>query len=207
MHSYSVTLNLPSNAVGKQNDMTRTRRDEINIHSSDHSSRSVHLSTSVPKGEMPDSTTPFVDHQRYHPIDPEPGQTLAKSTYISGRIILLWPAKAPNEHKIRFAISAKYPVNVGNSAYVSDVLAGLDKWRITITLSPAASNLKSGQLAHEVVKAEYDALLPYLGAEVKISSEGLVVSQVNGKALELDGSGARTMWTEKRGTWTVFQGG
>jgi hypothetical protein len=154
---------------------------------------------------MPTNTPSFPYGQQYQPIDSAAGQYLTKDTYISGRIILFWPFKPDGPH-IRFAISVKYPSNMLSSAYASTVSTGTEKWKFTIDLLPAASSLKSGQTAQEVIKAEYDDLLPYLGSEVKISGEGLKITSVNGKELHLEGSGARTMWTVKRGAWTVFQG-
>lgn len=152
------------------------------------------------------STPSFTESEKYQPIDPTIGQSIAKDTYISGRIILFWPFKAPNEHHIRFAISAKYPSNIASSAYVSTVPTEVEKWKFIINLLPSASSLKSGQTAQEIIKAEYDALLPYLGSEIKMSAEGLKIIKINGKELDLEGFGSRTMWTEKRGVWTVFQG-
>lgn len=151
-------------------------------------------------------TSSFPNSQRYQPTNPTVGQLLDKETHISGRIVLLWPFKAPNEHHIRFAVSAKYPSNITDSDYVTTVSTGMEKWRIAINLLPSTSTVRSSQTVQEVVKAEYDALLPYLGSEVKISAECLKVLKVNGKELDLEGYGARMMWTEKRGTWTVFQG-
>jgi hypothetical protein len=154
---------------------------------------------------MPAGTPSFPYGQQYLPVDSAAGQYLTKDTFISGRIILFWPFKPDGPH-IRFAISVKYPSNMLSSAYASTVSTGTEKWKFTIGLLPAASSLKSGQTAQEVIKAEYDDLLPYLGSEVKISGEGLKITSVNGKELHLEGLGARTMWTAKRGAWTVFQG-
>ena len=151
---------------------------------------------------MPDNTPSFTCGDRYQPIAPAKGQYLPHDTYISGRIVLLWK---PDE-QLRFAISSKYPSNVSTSAYTSTVSSGTEKWKFTINLLPTASSLKSGQTAQEVIKAEYDLLRSYIGLEVKVSAEGLKVIQVDGKEMHLEGSGARTMWTAKRGAWTVFQG-
>lgn len=152
---------------------------------------------------MPADTPSFPYGQQYKPIEPETGQYLPKDTYISGRIVLLWKA---DEHQLRFAISAKYPSGVSTSAYTSTVSTGTVKWKFTISLLPTASSLKSCQTAQEVIRAEYDALREYIGSEVKVSAEGLKVMLVNSKEMHLEGSGARMMWTEKRGAWTVFQG-
>jgi hypothetical protein len=152
---------------------------------------------------MPADTPSFAYGQQYQPIEPATGQYLPKDTYISGRIVLLWK---PDEHQLRFAISAKYPSSVSTSAYASTVSTSTEKWKFTISLLPSASSLKSGQTAQEVIRAEYDGLLHYIGSEVKVSAQGLKVMLVNSKEMHLEGSGARTMWTAKRGAWTVFQG-
>jgi hypothetical protein len=152
---------------------------------------------------MPADTPSFPYGQQYKPIEPETGQYLPKDTYISGRVVLLWKA---DEHQLRFAISAKYPSNVSTSAYTSTVSTGTEKWKFTLSLLPTTSSLKSGQSAQEVIEAEYDALRQYIGSDVKVSGQGLKIMRVNGKELHLDGSGARMMWTAKRGAWTVFQG-
>jgi hypothetical protein len=152
---------------------------------------------------MPADTPSFPKGLQYQPIEPATGQYLPKDTYISGRIVLLWK---PDEHQIRFAISIKYPSSVSTSAYASTVSTSTEKWKFTISLLPSASSLKPGQTAQEVIRAEYDALLQYIGSEVKVTAEGLRVMLVNGKEMHLEGSGARMMWTAKRGAWTVFQG-
>lgn len=152
---------------------------------------------------MPKDNPAFLYSQQYRPIGPASGQCLPEDTYIIGRVVLFW---RPDEHQIRFAISAKYPSDVSTSAYKSTGSTATEKWTFMITLLPSASSLKSGQSAQEVIRAEYDAFLPYLGSEVKVAAEGLKVMLVNGKELHLEGSGARTMWTAKRGAWTVFQG-
>jgi len=152
---------------------------------------------------MPKDNPAFLYGQQYRPIGPASGQCLPEDTYIIGRVVLFW---RPDEHQIRFAISAKYPSDVSTSAYTSTGSTATEKWKFMITLLPSASSLKSGQSAQEVIRAEYDAFLPYLGSEVKVAAEGLKVMLVNGKELHLEGSGARTMWTAKRGAWTVFQG-
>jgi len=152
---------------------------------------------------MPKDNPAFLYGQRYRPIGPASGQYLPEDAYIIGRVVLFW---RPDEHQIRFAISAKYPTDVSTSAYTSTGSTATEKWKFMITLLPSASGLKSGQSAQEVIKAEYDAFLPYLGSEVKVAAEGLKVMLVNGKELHLEGYGARTMWTAKRGAWTVFQG-
>jgi hypothetical protein len=154
---------------------------------------------------MPASTSSFPHSQRYQPADLAIGQLLPKDSYISGRIVLFWPVKGPNDN-IRFGISSKYSSNIDNNDYVSTIPSGTDKWKIMVNLYPSASSIKSGQTAQEVVEAEYDALLPYLGSEVKISAEGLKVININGRELDLEANGSRMMCTEKRGTWTVFQG-
>jgi hypothetical protein len=154
---------------------------------------------------MPVNTPSFPYDQKYQPVDSAAGQYLTKDTFISGRIILLWPFKPDGPH-IRFAMSVKYPSNMLSSAYASTISTGTEKWKFTIDLLPSASSLKSGQTAQEVIKAEYDDLRPYLGSDVKVSGQGLKIMGVNGKELHLEGSGARPMWTAKRGTWTVFQG-
>ena len=151
---------------------------------------------------MPADSPSFPNGEQYQPIDPAKGQYLPHNTYISGRIVLLWK---PDE-QLRFAISSKYPSNVSTSAYTSTVSTGTEKWKFTINLLPTASSLKSGQTVQEVIKAEYDSFLSYIGSEVKVSAEGLKVIQVDGKEMHLEGSGARTMWPAKRGAWTVFQG-
>ena len=152
---------------------------------------------------MPKDNPAFLYGQQYRPIGPASGQYLPEDSYIIGRVVLFW---RPDEHQIRFAISAKYPSDVSTSAYTSTGSTATEKWKFMITLLPSASGLKSGQSAQEVIKAEYDAFLPYLGSEVKVAAEGLKVMLVNGKELHLEGYGARTMWTAKRGAWTVFQG-
>jgi len=155
---------------------------------------------------MPAGTLDWADGRRYQPAGITTGQSLPKDAFISGRIVLVWPFTPTYERLIRFRISAKYPINIGGSEYVSTAPTGEEKWAFTINLVPSASTLNSGQSARDTINSEYDAFLPYLGSEVKISTDGLKVTNLKGKEVDLEATGSRTLWTEKRGTWTVFQG-
>jgi len=155
---------------------------------------------------MPAGTLNWADGRRYQPAGITTGQSLPKDAFISGRIVLVWPFTPTYERLIRFRISAKYPINIGGSEYVSTAPTGEEKWAFTINLVPSASTLNSGQSARDTIKSEYDAFLPYLGSEVKIRTDGLKVTNLQGKEVNLEATGSRTLWTEKRGTWTMFQG-
>jgi hypothetical protein len=154
---------------------------------------------------MTGSSPKFPNCDRYQPSGLSLGQELPNNAYISGKIVLLWSMKA-GAYQLRFSISAKYQTNVTNSDYVSTSDKGTEKWKFNISLNPLAGNIKSGQTIQQTVEAEHEAMLPYLASEIKIATDGLKVIKIDGKDVGLEGIGSRMMWTESRGTWTVFQG-
>jgi hypothetical protein len=154
---------------------------------------------------MTGSSPKFPNCDRYQPSGLSLGQELPNNAYISGKIVLLWSMKA-GAYQLRFSISAKYQTNVTNSDYVSTSDKGTEKWKFNISLNPLAANIKSGQTIQQTVEAEHEAMLPYLASEIKIATDGLKVIKIDGKDVGLEGTGSRMMWTESRGTWTVFQG-
>jgi hypothetical protein len=156
-------------------------------------------------GIMPSSSSSFPNGSQFQPTGLSIGQTLPSATYISGKLSLLWSLK-PTDDYLRFCISARYPLNLSNSDYITTQSSEQEKWRFTFYLAPSAHGLKPGQTARQAMEAEYKAMEAYMGVSLRISTDGLRVTKMDGKDLELEGTGSRMMWTEKRGKWTVFQG-
>jgi hypothetical protein len=149
----------------------------------------------------------FPSGDRYEPIDLSVGTVLPSKTFISGRLVLLWSLAKNHAHHLRFKISAKYQANISASDYVSAASIEQETWMFIINLTPSMrAATSSGQTLEEALMAEFERLKRYMAAEVKIVADGLKIVAVDGKEVTLEAAGSRTLWTEKVGAWTVFQG-
>lgn len=151
------------------------------------------------------STSSFPNGQLFQPSSLLLGQPLPSDSYISGKLALLWSLNPTDDH-FRFCISAKYPLNTSDSDYITAQSKGIEKWRFVFHVAPSLTGLKPGQTARQALEAEHKEMEGCVGLDVKIALDGLKVIKLHGKEVELEGTGSRMMWTEKRGKWTVFQG-
>jgi hypothetical protein len=159
---------------------------------------------------MTTSSSTFPESERYKPADLDIGAIIPKKTYISGRLVLLFPVEGDHSDRLRFAVRAKYQANVAEIEYVAASPSISDKWKFMFHLEPRRlpppASASSGQTIKEAVLAEHERMALCMGAEIRMMADDLRIIKVDGKNVDFEAVGPRTMWTEKTGSWTIFQG-
>lgn len=152
------------------------------------------------------SAVPLLSGTRFIPGALSVGESLPKDTFLSGRLVLLFPFSPAHPVQLRFRLAAKFSAAIAPNDYVAATPSRRIKWTFNITISPNDEVRRSWANEKESLEGEHARLGGLMGKEVDVACDGLVVSEVSGTNVHLEAAGSRMMATEGMEPWTVFQG-
>lgn len=151
---------------------------------------------------------PFAASEEYIPSSSStvPGAIFPPNTHLGGNLKLIYGYNQSDPHQIRLRVSAKHAQATSINDYVAPSPSRRVKWLFHITLSPS-DDVKAGRLGlKEAIETENKDLGNMLGQDFKIMTDGMRITAVNGLEVHIEARGARMLWTESKGAWTIFQG-
>ena len=137
-----------------------------------------------------------------------PGTILPKNTYLDGQLVVLFPLKGQTPDQLRIRIKNEYSQSTLASDYVapSPTSSRKVKWKFTITLIPTENVKNSWTSTEESMRQEYTQMEGLLGHELKLVADSMRITCVEGREVNIEATGARMVWTETKGAWTIFHG-
>lgn len=158
---------------------------------------------------MPSSSSKFpTTSERYTPSSSTavPGAILPQNSHLDGQFQVIFPLQAPHLDRIRLRIRCEYSQATLANDYVAPSPSRKIKWKFTVHLLPAEDVRNNWTNPQQAMNEEYRKLDGLLGQQIRLVADDMRITNVDGRDVVIEARGARVLWTESKGAWTIFTG-